>query len=120
MSEAESCARSSVQIGEVMIGGVAGTVLESNDAFSQEEKMLQAIVNWWRGYSRADMESVKERLSYPNNSGSISIHVTNPERRALRDLRNLRKPSRASLKPSSSLKPLDNLPEIEVRSVARL
>ena len=41
MSEAESCARSSVQIGEVMIGGVAGTVLESNDAFNQEEKMLQ-------------------------------------------------------------------------------
>ena len=48
--------------------------------------MLQAIINWWRGYSKADMESVKERLSYPNNSGSISIHVTNPERRALRDL----------------------------------
>jgi hypothetical protein len=34
MSEAESCARSLVQIGEVMIGGVAGTVLESNDAHS--------------------------------------------------------------------------------------
>jgi hypothetical protein len=110
-----------VQIGEVMIGGVAGTVLESNDAHStKEEKMLQAIVNWWRGYSKADMDSVKKRLSYPNNSGSISIYVTNPERRALRDLRNLRKPSRASLKPSSSLKPLANLPEIEVRSGARL
>ena len=52
--------------------------------------MLQAIGKWWRGYSRADMESVKERL------------------------RNLRKPSGASLKPSNSLKPLDNLPEIEV------
>ena len=38
MSEAESCARSLVQIGEVMIGGVAGTVLESNDAFNQEKK----------------------------------------------------------------------------------
>jgi hypothetical protein len=82
--------------------------------------MLRAIINWWRGYSKVDMERVKDRLSYPNNSGSISIYVTNPERRALRDLRNLRKPSRASLKPSSSLKPLDNLPEMEVRRVARL
>ena len=55
--------------------------------------MLRAIINWWRGYSKADMERVKERLSYPNNSGSISIYVTNPERRALRNLRNLRKPT---------------------------
>jgi hypothetical protein len=71
--------------------------------------MLRAIINWWRGYSKADIDSVKERLSYPNNSGTISIQVTNPERRALRHLRNLRKPSRATLKPSSSLKPLAKL-----------
>ncbi len=25
--------------------------------------MLRAIMNWWRGYSKADMKSVTERLS---------------------------------------------------------
>lgn len=68
--------------------------------------MLQALINWWRGYSRADMESVKQRLSYLNNSGGI--YVTKPERRALRALRNLRKPRIAEkLKSLSSLRKPD-------------
>ncbi|MGH9427283.1 MAG: hypothetical protein ACRD2L_13390 [Terriglobia bacterium] len=51
--------------------------------------MLQTLLNWWRGYSEADMENVKDRLSYSNKSGGI--WVTGPERLALRDLRVLRK-----------------------------
>jgi hypothetical protein len=103
---------SPTDIGEVIRPSFAGQI-------HREEKMLRAIISWWRGYSEADMESVKERLSYPNNSGTISIQVTNPERRALRDLRNLRKPSGGSLKPSSSLKPLANLPDTEGQEVTR-
>lgn len=50
--------------------------------------MLQAVMNWWRGYSEKDLENVKERLSYSKSGG---IYVTGPERLALRDLRVLRK-----------------------------
>ena len=50
--------------------------------------MLQALINWWRGYSKEDMENVKERLSYSKSGG---IYVTPPERLALKNLHNLRK-----------------------------
>lgn len=50
--------------------------------------MLEALINWWRGYSDEDMESVKERLS---GSEAEGIYVTGPERLALRDLRALLK-----------------------------
>ena len=46
--------------------------------------MLQALINWWRGYCQEDMENVKERLSRSESGG---IYVTGPERLALRDLR---------------------------------
>ena len=49
--------------------------------------MIQALMNWWRGYSEEDMENVKERLSYSKSGG---IYVTGPEQLALRDLRVLR------------------------------
>jgi hypothetical protein len=45
--------------------------------------MLEALINWWRGYSDADMENVKARLSESESEG---IYVTGPERLALRDL----------------------------------
>jgi len=59
--------------------------------------MLQALVNWWRGYSEKDMENVKERLSYSKSGG---IYVTRPERLALRALCVLRK-DQSGRKPQS-------------------
>ena len=50
--------------------------------------MIQAIVDWWRGYSEEDMENVKDRLSYSKSGG---IYVNGPEQLALRDLCNRRK-----------------------------
>jgi hypothetical protein len=54
----------------------------------QEERMIQELTAWWRGYSEEDMENVRDRLSYSKSGG---IYVTGPERLALRDLRLLRK-----------------------------
>ena len=45
--------------------------------------MIQALIDWWRGYSEEDMENVKDRLS---NSKSGGIYVNRPEQLALRDL----------------------------------
>ena len=50
--------------------------------------MIQALMDWWRGYSEEDMENVKDRLSYSKSGG---IYVNRPERLALRDLCNMRK-----------------------------
>lgn len=50
--------------------------------------MIEALIDWWRGYSEEDMENVKDRLSYSKFGG---IFVNEPERRALRRLRALRK-----------------------------
>ena len=50
--------------------------------------MIQALIDWWRGYSEEDMENVKDRLSYSKSGG---IYVNRPEQLALRDLRTLRK-----------------------------
>ena len=54
--------------------------------------MLQALIDWWRGYCQEDMENVKERLSSSESGG---IYVTGPERLALRDLRVLRRTEKA-------------------------
>ena len=50
--------------------------------------MIQALMDWWRGYSEEDMENVKDRVSFSKSSG---IYVNGPERLALRDLCNMRK-----------------------------
>jgi len=50
--------------------------------------MIQALIDWWRGYSEEDMENVKDRLSYSTSGG---IYVNGPERLALRDLCKMRK-----------------------------
>ena len=63
--------------------------------------MLEALMNWWRGYSDEDMENVKDRLS---NSTSGGIYVSRPERLALRDLLAL-VPSREAEKPKASDRP---------------
>jgi len=46
----------------------------------QEERMIQELTAWWRGYSEEDMENVRDRLSYSKSGG---IYVTGPERLAL-------------------------------------
>jgi hypothetical protein len=61
-------------------------ILQGED--DQKERMLQALIDWWRGYSEEDMENVKDRLSYCRSGG---IYVNRPEQLALRDLRVLRK-----------------------------
>jgi hypothetical protein len=50
--------------------------------------MIQALIDWWRGYSEEDMENVKDRISFSKSSG---IYVNGPERLALRHLCNMRK-----------------------------
>jgi len=50
--------------------------------------MIQALIDWWRGYSEEDMENVKDRLSYSKSGG---IYVNWPEQLALRDLCTMRK-----------------------------
>jgi hypothetical protein len=50
--------------------------------------MIQALTDWWRGYSEEDLENVKDRLTYSKSGG---IYVNEPERRALRHLSALRK-----------------------------
>ena len=37
--------------------------------FNEEERMIQALIDWWRGYSEEDMENVKDRLSYSKSGG---------------------------------------------------
>jgi hypothetical protein len=54
--------------------------------------MIQALIDWWRGYSEEDMENVKDRVSFSKSSG---IYVNGPERLALRDLCNMRKAERS-------------------------
>jgi hypothetical protein len=61
-------------------------ILQGED--DREERMLRALIDWWRGYSEEDMENVKDRLSYRRSGG---IYVNRPEQLALRDLRVLRK-----------------------------
>ena len=50
--------------------------------------MIQALIDWWRGYSEEDMENVRDRVSFSKSGG---IYVNGPEQLALRDLRVLRK-----------------------------
>ncbi len=50
--------------------------------------MLQTLINWWRGYSEAEMKNVKEMLLSSQSGG---IYVTRRERLALKDLNILRK-----------------------------
>ena len=50
--------------------------------------MIQALIDWWRGYSEEDMENVKDRVSFSKSGG---IYVNGPERLALKDLCNMRK-----------------------------
>ena len=61
--------------------------------------MLQALIDWWRGYSEEDMENVKDRLSYCRSGG---IYVNGPERWLLEICAFCAKPRIAEkLKPSS-------------------
>jgi hypothetical protein len=55
--------------------------------------MLQALIDWWRGYSEEDMENAKDRLFYSKSGG---IYVNRPEQLALRDLRAQRKAQQKS------------------------
>ena len=50
--------------------------------------MIQALIDWWRGYSEKDMENVRDRVSFSKSGG---IYVNGSERLALRDLCNMRK-----------------------------
>ena len=66
--------------------------------------MIQALIDWWRGYSEEDMENVKDRVSFSKSGG---IYVNEPERRALRHLNATRKAeSSRELQGSGSTKPL--------------
>ena len=51
--------------------------------------MIQALVDWWRGYSEEDMENVRDRVSFSKSGG---IYVNGPEQLALRALCKMRKP----------------------------
>jgi hypothetical protein len=50
--------------------------------------MIQALIDWWRGYSEEDMENVRDRVSFSKSGG---IYVNGPELLAFRDLCDLRK-----------------------------
>jgi hypothetical protein len=73
--------------------------------------MIQAIVDWWRGYSEEDMENVKDRLSYSKSGG---IYVNRPEQLALRDLRARRQAEEQRIRT-----PQTDLIQKEVRTIAR-
>ena len=73
--------------------------------------MIQAIVDWWRGYSEEDMENVKDRLSYSKSGG---IYVNRPEQLALRDLR-----ARGQAEEQRIRTPQADLIQKEVRTIAR-
>jgi len=70
--------------------------------------MIQALIDWWRGYSEEDMENVRDRVSFSKSGG---IYVNRAEQRALRDLRTLckadnsRSPQRVGSEVGSSAKP---------------
>ena len=38
--------------------------------------MIQALTDWWRGYSEEDMKNVKDRLTY-SKSGGIYVKSQN-------------------------------------------
>jgi len=70
--------------------------------------MIQALIDWWRGYSEEDMENVRDRVSFSKSGG---IYVNGPERLALKDLCKMRKadnnrsPQRVRSEVGSSAKP---------------
>ena len=69
--------------------------------------MIQALVDWWRGYSEEDMENVRDRVSFSKSGG---IYVNGPEQLALRALCKKRKADnrrsqRGSSEVGSSAKP---------------
>lgn len=73
--------------------------------------MIQALMDWWRGYSEEDMENVKDRVSFSKSSG---IYVNGPERLALRDLRARRQAEEQRIRT-----PQADLIQKEVRTIAR-
>jgi hypothetical protein len=73
--------------------------------------MIQALMDWWRGYSEEDMENVKDRLSYSKSGG---IYVNRPEQLALRDWRARRQAAEQRI-----LRPQADLIQKEVDSIAR-
>lgn len=72
--------------------------------------MIQALIDWWRGYSEEDMENVKDRLSYSTSGG---IYVNRSEQLALRDLRTRRQAEERKIRI-----PADLISK-EVRSIVR-
>ena len=73
--------------------------------------MIQALIDWWRGYSEEDMENVKDRLSYSKSGG---IYVNWPEQLALRDLRAHRQAEEQRIR-TPQADPIQK----EVRTIAR-